>query len=308
MTDLKTRAFKQVDVFTATPYLGNPLAVVLDGEGLSDAEMAAFARWTNLSETTFLLPPTQPEADYRVRIFTPDSELPFAGHPTLGSCHAWLEAGGKSKMQGLIVQESAVGLVRIQQLAHGLAFAAPQLKRRNLAPDELAQVVQVLGIRKEQVLAAQFSDNGASWWSLLLDSTDTVLSIEPDYSVLKKTQHFIGVAGVYSAQAAIKIIAKSSREARAFATSSAGAAQAFEQEADIEVRAFVPFGEDPVTGSLNASLAQWLIEDGYLPTSYTASQGMCLDRAGRVNIQRDASGQIWVGGSVVTCIDGMVKL
>lgn len=304
----KQRPFKQVDVFTATPYLGNPLAVVLDGEGLSDAEMAAFARWTNLSETTFVLPPTHTDADYRVRIFTPISELPFAGHPTLGSCHAWLEAGGKPKKQDWVVQESAVGLVRIQQTDANLAFAAPTLKRRNLTSVELEQVQAALGIRAEQVVAVQFLDNGATWWSVLLDSTDTVLSIEPDYGLLKKTQQFVGVAGIYNAQTAIKIIAKSSREARAFATSSVGATQAPAQEADIEVRAFVPFGEDPVTGSLNASLAQWLIEDGYLPTSYTASQGICLDRAGRVNIQRDASGQIWVGGSVVTCIDGMVTL
>jgi PhzF family phenazine biosynthesis protein len=301
------RAFKQVDVFTATPYLGNPLAVVLDGTGLSDAAMAAFARWTNLSETTFLLPPTQPEADYRVRIFTPISELPFAGHPTLGSCHAWLEAGGKPKKQGLIVQESAVGLVRIQQTDANLAFAAPMLRRRNLTSVELEQVQAALGIRAEQVVAAQFLDNGATWWSVLLDSTDTVLSIKPDYSLLKKTQYFVGVAGVYPAQSAIKLIAKSSREAKAFSPKPVEA-MLFEQDADIEVRAFVPFGEDPVTGSLNASLAQWLTEDGYLPESYTASQGMCLDRAGRVNIERDASGQIWVGGSVVTCIDGMVQL
>jgi PhzF family phenazine biosynthesis protein len=311
---LKSRAlhrpYKQVDVFTATPYLGNPLAVVLDGAGLSDAQMAAFARWTNLSETTFLLPPTQPEADYRVRIFTPISELPFAGHPTLGSCHAWLEAGGKPKntsKQGLIVQESAVGLVRIQQTGTTLAFAAPTLKRRHLTSAELEQVQTALGIRTEQIVAAQFLDNGATWWSVLLDSTDTVLSIEPDYLFLKKTQQFIGVAGVYTATSAINLIAKSSREAKAF-TVKPSAAVPHEQDADIEVRGFVPFGEDPVTGSLNASLAQWLIEDGYLPESYTASQGVCLDRAGRVSIERDASGQVWVGGSVVTCIDGMVKL
>jgi PhzF family phenazine biosynthesis protein len=307
VTALKNRAFKQVDVFTATPYLGNPLAVVLDGAELSDAEMAAFARWTNLSETTFLLPPTQAEADYRVRIFTPISELPFAGHPTLGSCHAWLEAGGKPKKQGLVVQESAVGLVRIQQNGKTLAFAAPALKRRNLTPVELEQVQAALGIHSGQIVAAQFLDNGARWWSVLLDSTDSVLNIEPDYLYLKKTQQFIGVAGVYAATSAISLIARSSREAKAFAAKSS-AAVPLEQDADIEVRGFVPFGEDPVTGSLNASLAQWLIEDGYLPTSYTASQGMCLDRSGRVNIERDASGQIWVGGAVVTCIDGMVKL
>jgi len=218
-----------------------------------------------------------------------------------------LEAGGKPKKQGLVVQESAVGLVRIQQNGKTLAFAAPALKRRNLTPVELEQVQAALGIHSGQIVAAQFLDNGARWWSVLLDSTDSVLNIEPDYLYLKKTQQFIGVAGVYAATSAISLIARSSREAKAFAAKSSAAAP-LEQDADIEVRGFVPFGEDPVTGSLNASLAQWLIEDGYLPTSYTASQGMCLNRAGRVNIERDASGQIWVGGAVVTCIDGMVKL
>jgi PhzF family phenazine biosynthesis protein len=304
------RAFKQVDVFTATPYLGNPLAVVLDGEGSSDAGMAAFARWTNLSETTFLLPPTQAEADYRVRIFTPESELPFAGHPTLGSCHAWLEAGGKSKIQGLVVQESAVGLVRIQQRASFLAFAAPALKRSAVPASKLAQVAGALGISSQQIIAAQFLDNGAQWLGLLLDSTDTVLQIIPNFIMLKNLRVDVGVAGVYAALPATQLIAKSSREARAFSAQAAqsAAAKSEPETADIEVRAFMQSCEDPVTGSLNASLAQWLIEDGYLPESYTASQGMCLDRAGRVNIQRDAIGQIWVGGSVVTCIDGMVTL
>ena len=306
------RAFKQVDVFTATPYLGNPLAVVLDGEGLSDAEMAAFARWTNLSETTFLLPPTQLEADYRVRIFTPDSELPFAGHPTLGSCHAWLEAGGKSKIKGLIVQESAVGLVRIQQKASTLAFAAPALKRNAISASKLAQVAGALGISSQQIIAAQSLDNGSQWLGLMLDSTDTVLQITPNYISLKNLRVDVGVVGVYAALSAMQLIAKSSREARAFSrafSAQTASTLAIEPEtADIEVRAFMQSCEDPVTGSLNASLAQWLIEDGYLPESYTVSQGMCLDRAGRVNIERDASGQIWVGGSVVTCIDGMVKL
>jgi PhzF family phenazine biosynthesis protein len=309
VTALKNRAFKQVDVFTATPYLGNPLAVVLDGAGLSDAEMAAFARWTNLSETTFLLPPTHAEADYRVRIFTPDSELPFAGHPTLGTCHAWLEAGGKPKMQGLVVQESAVGLVQIRQNVSTLAFAAPALKRSALSASKLAQVAGALGISSQHIIAAQFLDNGAQWLGLLLDSTDTVLQITPNYITLKNLRLDVGVAGVYAALPATQLIAKSSREARAFAAQAASfEAHAEAETADIEVRAFMQSCEDPVTGSLNASLAQWLIEDGYLPESYTASQGMCLDRAGRVNIERDASGQIWVGGSVVTCIDGMVKL
>ena len=286
--------------------------MVLDGTGLSDAEMAAFARWTNLSETTFLLPPTRPEADYCVRIFTPVSELPFAGHPTLGSCHAWLEAGGKPKKQGLIVQESAVGLVRIRQNASTLAFAAPALKRSALSASKLAQVAGALGISSQQIIAAQLLNNGAEWFGLLLDSTDTVLQITPNFITLKNLRVDVGVAGIYTALSATQLIAKSSREARAFSAQAAKAALAVSnaeaETADIEVRAFMQSCEDPVTGSLNASLAQWLIEDGYLPESYTASQGMCLDRAGRVNIERDTSGQIWVGGSVVTCIDGMVKL
>jgi PhzF family phenazine biosynthesis protein len=304
---LKNRAFKQVDVFTATAYLGNPLAVVLDADGLSDAEMAAFARWTNLSETTFLLPPTVAEADYRVRIFTPISELPFAGHPTLGSCHAWLEAAGRPKKPGVVVQESAVGLVHIRQTDKKLAFAAPPLTRRALTSPELELVQQALGVGGEHIVAAQFLDNGAKWWSVLLDSTETVLSIEPDYEVLKRTQYFVGVAAVYETQETTNLIARSSQEAKAFSTHAANAAP-LGLNADIEVRAFVPFGEDPVTGSLNASLAQWLIEDGYLPNNYLASQGVCLNRAGRVSIERDAQGQIWVGGAVVTCVDGKVQL
>jgi PhzF family phenazine biosynthesis protein len=304
---LKNRTFKQVDVFTATAYLGNPLAVVLDADGLSDAEMAAFARWTNLSETTFLLPPTVAEADYRVRIFTPISELPFAGHPTLGSCHAWLEAAGRPKKPGVVVQESAVGLVQIRQKDKKLAFAAPPLTRRALTSPELELVQQALGVGGEHILAAQFLDNGARWWSVLLDNTDTVLSIEPDYDVLKRTQYFVGVAAVYETQKTANLIARSSQEAKAFSAHTANAAL-MGLNADIEVRAFVPFGEDPVTGSLNASLAQWLIEDGYLPNNYLASQGVCLNRAGRVSIERDSQGQIWVGGAVVTCVDGKVQL
>ena len=306
---MKNRPFKQVDVFTATPYLGNPLAVVLDGAGLSDAEMAAFARWTNLSETTFVLPPTKPEADYRVRIFTPGGELPFAGHPTLGSCHAWLEAGNKPKNQ-VIVQECPAGLVRIQQSASGLSFAAPMLKRSAPSATQLAQIAGALGLKSPQIIAAQLLDNGTTWLGLLLDSTDTVLALTPNHLELKNIGVKVGVAGVYIDNGATQLIAKSSREARAFSANSVVSTEQ-EEHIDLEVRGFAaPVGvfEDPVTGSLNASLAQWLIEDGYMPASYVAAQGICLDRAGRVHISRDAAGQVWVGGSVVTCIDGMVKL
>ena len=306
---MKNRAFKQVDVFTATPYLGNPLAVVLDGAGLSDAEMAAFARWTNLSETTFVLPPTQAEADYRVRIFTPGGELAFAGHPTLGSCHAWLEAGNHPKNQ-VIVQECQAGLVRIQQNPSGLAFAAPTLKRSAPSATQLAQIAGALGLKSPHIIAAQLLDNGTTWLGLLLDSTDTVLALTPNHLELKNIGVKVGVASVYVDNGATQLIAKSSREARAFGTNTV-VAKTTEEQIDLEVRGFAaPVGvfEDPVTGSLNASLAQWLIEDGYMPASYVAAQGICLDRAGRVHISRDAAGQVWVGGAVVTCIDGMVKV
>ncbi len=303
------RPFKQVDVFTATPYYGNPLAVVLDGAGLSDDEMQRFARWTNLSETTFVLPPTQPGADYRVRIFTPGTELPFAGHPTLGSCHAWLENGGKPRQADVIVQECAVGLVSIRRAGHHLAFAAPPLKRSTPAPELLASVAQALGISTAQIRAAQHLDNGPQWLGLLLDSTDTVLALAPNHQALKDLKQKVGVCAVESAQPAINLIAKSSREARAFAEHAADAPQ--QAAPDLEVRAFaapVGIAEDPVTGSLNASLAQWLMAEGHLPARYLASQGTCLGRAGRVQLERDTSGQVWVGGQVVTCISGQVQL
>jgi len=307
--NLAPRPFKQVDVFTATPYYGNPLAVVLDGAGLSDDEMQRFARWTNLSETTFVLPPTQAGADYRVRIFTPGTELPFAGHPTLGSCHAWLENGGKPRQADVIVQECAVGLVSIRRAGHHLAFAAPPLKRSTPAPELLASVAQALGISTAQIRAAQQLDNGPQWLGLLLDSTDTVLALAPDHQRLKDLKQKVGVCAVESAQPAISLIAKSSREARAFAEHAADAPQ--QAAPDLEVRAFAaPVGitEDPVTGSLNASLAQWLMAEGHMPERYLASQGTCLGRAGRVQLERDASGQVWVGGQVVTCISGQVQL
>lgn len=306
---MKQRVFKQVDVFTQTAYLGNPLAVVLDGAGLSDAEMASFARWTNLSETTFVLAPVHPEADYRVRIFTPNGELPFAGHPTLGTCHAWLEAENKPK-NSLIVQECLAGLVRIQQSPSRLAFAAPPLHRTAPSTAQLAQIVGVLGLEPQQIIAAQMLDNGPTWLGLLLDSTDTVLGLTPNHMALKKIGLKVGVAAIYIADNAMQLIAKSNREARAFGVQSPVASEP-EEHIDLEVRGFAaPIGviEDPVTGSLNASLAQWLIADGYMPEKYIAAQGVCLNRAGRVHISRDATGQVWVGGSVVTCIDGVVNL
>ncbi|RZL89812.1 MAG: PhzF family phenazine biosynthesis protein [Variovorax sp.] len=305
MNPMKTRAFKQVDVFTAKPYLGNALAVVLDGTGLDDAAMQSFAKWTNLSETTFLLPPTEPAADYRVRIFTPGGELRFAGHPTLGSCHAWLEAGGRAKSPERIVQQCAAGLVPIRNEGERLVFAAPPLKRGAPSPSLLAKVAAALGLKAQQIVAAQVLDNGPVWLSLLLNDADTVLALKPDHRALKELGQKVGVAGIPTPDdAPSPLIARSNREARAFARSD-------EESVGLEVRAFAaPIGieEDPVTGSLNASLAQWLIAEGHLPERYLAAQGQCLGRAGRVHVARDAEGQVWVGGDSVTCIDGKVTI
>jgi len=307
---MKQRLFKQVDVFTATPYFGNPLAVVLDGTGLSDDEMQRFARWTNLSETTFLLPPSDASADYRVRIFTPGGELPFAGHPTLGSCHGWLQAGGQPAGKDFIVQECQVGLVKIRREpgTQRLAFAAPPLKRSAPSPVLLAQVAAALGVKATQIIAAQLLDNGPLWLGLLLDSPETVLQLMPDHAALEKLDAKVGVAARYPREEASPLIARANREARAFGSAAAANSRA---EPDLEVRAFaasIGVNEDPVAGSLNASLAQWLIAEAHLPARYLASQGVCLGRAGLVQIERDESGQVWVGGESVTCIDGKVRL
>ena len=307
---MKQRLFKQVDVFTATPYFGNPLAVVLDGSGLDDDAMQRFARWTNLSETTFLLPPTEASADYRVRIFTPGGELPFAGHPTLGSCHGWLQAGGQPKSAGFIVQECGVGLVKIRRETgtQRLAFAAPPLKRAAPSPVVLAKAAAALGLKAPQILAAQLLDNGPVWLGLLLDSPETVLQLTPDHRVLEQLDVKVGVAAVYPPEDAPPLIARANREARAF---DAAPKENISAAPDLEVRAFVAaigINEDPVTGSLNASLAQWLIAEAHLPGRYLASQGVCLGRSGQVYLERDAQGQVWVGGESVTCIDGQVAL
>jgi PhzF family phenazine biosynthesis protein len=282
---MQQRNFKQVDVFTGTAYRGNALAVVLDGTGLSDEEMQHFARWTNLSETTFVLPPNDDSADYRVRIFTPGGELPFAGHPTLGTCHAWLEAGGKPRAAKFIVQECKQGLVKIRRDGQRLAFAAPPSKRTSPSPAVLAQVASALGLKATHVIKAQVLDNGPVWFSLLLDTPQTVLGLSPNHVELKNLGHKVGVAAIYPNERS--------------------------GDADIEVRAFAsPVGieEDPVTGSLNASLAQWLIADGTLPLRYVAVQGTCIERTGRVFIEQDGEDQVWVGGESVTCISGSVQL
>jgi len=275
------RRFHQLDVFSAVPLKGNPLAVVHAAQGLDEATMAAFARWTNLSETTFLLPPTQAGADYRVRIWTPGGELPFAGHPTLGSCHAWLAAGGVPQQHGLVVQECAVGLVRLRRAAGRLAFAAPPLRRRGpLDAELLAHIVRSLGLAAEDVLHHQWVDNGPGWCAVMLRSAAQVLAVRPDWALLGELK--LGLVGAQPA----------------------GADTAF------EVRAFVPglgVPEDPVTGSLNAGLAQWLIGAGLAPPAYVAAQGAALGRAGRVFVEHSGA-EIWIGGDVVTCIEGSVAL
>lgn len=318
---MSTRPFQQVDVFTATPFRGNPLAVVLDGTGLSDAQMQQFSAWTNLSETTFVLPPT-PEAaaagaDYQVRIFTTAYEMPFAGHPTLGTCHAWLKSGGVPKDPTRIVQQCKVGLVAIARQGTRLAFAAPRLER-SAPTDALWQALpEALGLAPEQVRAAQHLRNGPSHFGVLLDSVDTVLAVQPDLPQLQAlmAEHGftgLGVAALYKADAesGAALIRRSNREARAFG-SSADLAQA-NAEPDLEVRFFFDrgngVGEDPITGSFNASLAQWLVAEGHAPAQYLAAQGSCIGREGCVHISQDAQGQVWVGGDSVTCVQGHVDI
>jgi PhzF family phenazine biosynthesis protein len=315
---MKTRPFKQVDVFTDTPYLGNPLAVVLDATGLDTNEMQHFAHWTNLSETTFLLPPT-PEAaaagaDYQVRIFTTAYEMPFAGHPTLGSCHAWLEAGGKPKHPEFIVQQCPVGLVHIRHSTKPMAFAAPALTRGPVAPDVVANLLAALGLHATQLRTTQHLINGPRYIGLLLDHPDTVLSMRPKLELLREIMAHAGISGIGmaaldGANTDSGLIKRSNREARAFTGTTT--ATALEGKTQLTVRFFandVMVIEDPVTGSFNASLAQWLMADGLAPTSYIATQGTCLGRFGQVHLSQDATGQVWVGGESVTCIDGTVRL
>jgi PhzF family phenazine biosynthesis protein len=307
---MKTRAFQQVDVFTDTAFLGNPLAVVLDGTDLSDAQMQAFAAWTQLSETTFVLPPT-PEgaaggADYRVRIFTPGMELPFAGHPTLGTAYAWLSAGGQPRQNGQLVQECGVGLVTLKLVEGRWAFAAPPLQCQPPEPALLAEVLAALGLHADEVLTAQDLNNGPHWLGLLVHDVDTVLALQPDHAALKRLNTKVGVAARRAAPAA-GLIRRANREARAFAQTSPVA----KDTTDLEVRGFaapVGIAEDPVTGSLNASLAQWLMAEGHMPSTYSARQGTALGRAGQVFLSRDAQDQVWVGGDVVGCISGQVTL
>jgi PhzF family phenazine biosynthesis protein len=320
---MKSRPFTQVDVFTEHPYSGNPVAVVLDGAELDDETMQQFAQWTQLSETTFVLPPTEAArsqgADYRVRIFTPGGELPFAGHPTLGTAHAWREAGGKAQNPDRVVQECGVGLVHIQRAAPlgAWAFAGPALQRHDVEAGELQTVCEALGLDRAQILWAQHLNNGPQWLGLLLDNPTTVLHLLPDHAALKKTGIKVGVAALHATQPKPALIGRVNREAMAFGQTSPHTtlpqAKNIEtaMESALEVRAFaaaIGIPEDPVTGSLNASLAQWLIAEGLLGKRYTASQGTVLGREGRIYIEQDPAGQVWVGGQAVTCIKGHVYL
>jgi len=272
--------FSQVNVFSKDPLGGNPLAVVHGAEKLDEAQMAALARWTNLSETTFLLPPTDRGADYRVRIFTPARELPFAGHPTLGSCHAWLSAGGRPKDAGIVVQECGAGLVRVRQDDARLEFAAPPLMRTGPLETEIREkIARALSLDASDIVQHQWADNGPGWCAVMLRSARQVLALKPDWVVLDPLK--LGVIGPHDPG----------------------------HDAAFEVRAFIGGAgyEDPVTGSLNASLAQWLIGAGLAPPAYVAAQGTALERAGRVHLRR-IEGDIWVGGHSVEVIRGEIAL
>src|SRR5262249_33001297 len=274
------RSFRQVDVFSSEPFLGNPVAVVLDGTGLTSAQMQAFANCTNLSETHLVLSADQPHADSQVRIFPPPVELPFAGPPTLGTCHAWLESGNSPQRSGQIVQQCGVGLVTIRRSAGLLGFAAPPLRRSGPVDEPLIrQIAAQLGIARADIVDAQWADNGPGWIALLLGSAQAGLEVSPSDGDLA-----LGVAGPFPPGS----------------------------ECAFEVRAFFPAGgrsvEDPVTGSLNASLAQWLLSAGRASAPYLVSQGAAIGRRGRVRIDADEDGAVWVSGATATRITGEVDL
>jgi len=274
------RRFSQVNVFSTESFGGNPLAVVHAAEGISEAEMAAFARWTNLSETTFLFPPTDPDADYLVRIFAPFGELPFAGHPTLGSCHAWLASGGKPRVAGMVVQQCGVGLVRVRCDGPRLEFAAPPLRRTGaLEPDILAKIAKGLRVPISDIIEHQWADNGPGWCVVMLESARQVLSLDPDWVALAPLK--LGVIGPHGP----------------------------DHDAALEVRAFIGGAgfEDPVTGSLNASVAQWLFGAGLAKGAYVSAQGTTLQRSGRIYLRQDGE-VVWVGGDVVDVIKGEISI
>jgi len=278
---MSTFQLSQVNVFSTDPLGGNPVAVIHGAKGLSDERMFALARWTNLSETTFLLPPTNPLADYQLRIFSPGGELPFAGHPTLGSCHAWLCAGGKPKNSDVVIQQCKAGLVNIRKHNSLLEFAAPPLIRSGLLDDDtLLKICTALNLAPSDIVQHQWVDNGPGWCAVMLGSAQQVLDIKPNWAALAPLN--LGVVGPYDSN----------------------------PEANLEVRAFVGSGgyEDPVTGSLNASLAQWLMGAGLIKAPYIAAQGTILQREGRVHLSKDNNDAIWVGGHVVEVISGEISV
>jgi PhzF family phenazine biosynthesis protein len=279
ITQMRTHSFTQVNVFSSSPLGGNPLAVVHAADDLQGDQMAAIARWTHLSETTFILAPTDPAADYRVRIFTPERELPFAGHPTLGSCHAWLAAGGKPRAHGPVVQQCAAGLVKIALDGPRLEFMAPALLRTGgLDRKRLLKISRGLSLEPHDIVRHQWVDNGPGWCAVMLRSASEVLAIQPDWDYLESMQ--LGVIGPHEA----------------------------DHDAAFEVRAFIGDAggyEDPVTGSLNASLAQWMFASGLAKSAYIAAQGTALNREGRVHLRQDGS-SVWVGGLVQTVIEGSI--
>ncbi|WP_277211840.1 PhzF family phenazine biosynthesis protein [Isoptericola croceus] len=274
--------FSQVDVFGSGPLTGNPVAVVHDADDLTDEQMASFARWTNLSETTFLARPADPGADYRVRIWTPGGELPFAGHPTLGTAHAWLEAGGTPRSDDVVVQECGVGLVPVDRSADRLAFAGPPLRRSGpVSADDLDRITRALRIARDDVVDAAWVDNGPGWVAVRLADAAAVLALEPDFGAFDGLD--IGAVGAHAPGAG---------------------------DADVEVRGFVPglgVPEDPVTGSLNAGVGEWLA-GSVLPGEYVASQGTAIGRRGRVHVRRAHDGTVWVGGATVTTVRGDVSI
>ncbi|HIZ97436.1 MAG TPA: PhzF family phenazine biosynthesis protein [Candidatus Janibacter merdipullorum] len=278
----RIRPFAQVDVFGASPFSGNPVAVVLDATDLTDEAMQALARWTNLSETTFVLPPTTPDADYRVRILTPGGELPFAGHPTLGTAHAWLKSGGRPRDPGAIVQECAAGLVEVRREEGRLSFAAPPLLREGPVEEEdLAPVREALELAPEEVIGHQWVDNGPGWLVVEVASDERVRGLNPDLSLLPEAK--LGVIGFHPQGS----------------------------EVLYETRAFAPgagVAEDPVTGSLNAGVAQWLVREGRVPGRWTVAQGGCIGRAGRLTIEADDGCTVWVGGTTRTLVRGSIEL
>lgn len=304
---MRTRPFRQVDVFTAQALRGNPLAVVLEAEDLDPARMQAFAAWTGLSETVFVQAPSPADraqgADYQVRIFTPRMELPFAGHPTLGAAHAWLRAGGQPQSADHLVQACGVGWVRLRPMGPHWAFAAPALRQTEPDPSTLQAVLQALGLAPTEVLAVQCLDNGPQWWAVLIDSALTLDQLQPDHAHLQRLGLKVGVAALTAKDS--PLLRRHNREARAFARA------AHTPTADLVVRAFAAASgipEDPVTGSLNAALGQWLIGQGLLPRRYLALQGTALGRAGEIWVHQDEQGQVWVGGAVSDCIAGEVLL